>query len=421
MTITANITAPIEQFSLYWLFITTIVALFSGFISSWLYFYFIKRKELEETIKLELDKLKKERVSLEIIRWANPIHRAVQCLCYQLRIILTEGKDDERREKTLHEDSTLFYFAQYFAWIELLQEQLNKEIFRSRKHEDYFYNAIFDVGKKLNKYDPENPCEGHDRTIVFLQQRAMGEKMLVEDGDQKRCINYLEFLEMKNNADFKEVFRPLRDFLRSINLTDKRSCGWQRLLELNEKLINLSVICEQMLSIESIESDLSEGKELRSFLTHIQGGWWERMQFHSDKVVLSFFTISQKDQNKSLTMKGQVFNNKGECVREWSSVEVRIWVDLRTLFFRWEGQHPCPPEGPASREWGFGTFEFDHSIGNLKKGKGNFMDFDPIAIRKAVWYTASLKRITNERYIDTMTNGSLSDKAELVEKILAEW
>ena len=155
-----NITAPYSEFSLIWLTITTIFALISGFISSWLYLIFIKRKEIKETKKIESEQEKKERVNLEIIRWANPIHRSVQGLHYRLRYILEKGgytdlaNNSRNKKYDYMMNSTLFYFAQYFAWIELLQEELNIEIFQSQVQENEFFKSIIDVGKTLNRYPP---------------------------------------------------------------------------------------------------------------------------------------------------------------------------------------------------------------------------------------------------------------------------
>lgn len=251
-----NITAPYPEFSLIWLMITTIVALISGFISSWLYYTFIKRKELKETKKLELEKSKKERVNLEIIRWANPIHRSVQGLHYRLRFILEKGGYTDFKSGNKKYDymmnSTLFYFAQYFAWIELLQEELNIEIFQSQVQETEFFNSIIDVGKTLSRYPPGYECKGEDIRIWSLQQRAIGEMMLVKEGDQKRCMNYVEFLKVIKNPDFFEFFLPIKLFIDGIDRDNPdHNCRWQRLLKFYEQVINLEKICEKRLSIDS--------------------------------------------------------------------------------------------------------------------------------------------------------------------------
>jgi hypothetical protein len=249
-----------NQYSLIWLLLTTIVALISGFVSSWLYYIFIRRKELEETKKLELEQSKKERIASEIIKWANPIHLAVQGLCYRLRIILHKGGYVALKGEFSHPqwsikyeyymNSTLFFFGRYFAMIELLKEELNIEIFHSHKEKDEFFLTIIDVGKTLNKYPPGYSCNGQDIQIFSLQQTAIGEVMIKRDGNQKRCMNYVEFLEAMKNPDFFVYFLPLKNLIDGID-RDKpdHDCRWKRLLKLHEKLIQLNSICEKKLSI----------------------------------------------------------------------------------------------------------------------------------------------------------------------------
>jgi hypothetical protein len=45
--------------------------------------------------------------------------------------------------------STLFLFAEYFAWIRLLQERLSFELFESQETKDRFFAAIWGVTKAL--------------------------------------------------------------------------------------------------------------------------------------------------------------------------------------------------------------------------------------------------------------------------------
>ena len=252
------------EFSIIWLLLTTIVALISGFVSSWLYYIFIKRKELEETKKLELEQSKKERIASEIIRWANPIHRSVQGLHYRLNNILNQagyvalkGGFSHSQWSIRYEyfmNSTLFFFAQYFATIEMLEEELNIEIFHSHEEKDEFYMAIINVGKSLSKYPPGYACNGQDIQIFSLQQRAIGEVMLRKEGNQKRCMNYVEFLEAMKKPDFLEFFLPLKNLLDGIDRDNPdHNCRWQRLLKLHEQLIQLNSICEKKLSISTAD------------------------------------------------------------------------------------------------------------------------------------------------------------------------
>ncbi len=115
--------------SIIWLLIFTMVSLLSGFVSSWLTYRFIKRRELIDIQKLESEKQKQERIRNEIIRWSNPVLSSVQSLQSQLRNILEHGgylamgrdyKEQTNPNWSISYDyfmsSLPFLFGQYFAW-----------------------------------------------------------------------------------------------------------------------------------------------------------------------------------------------------------------------------------------------------------------------------------------------------------------
>lgn len=157
-----------------------------------------------------------------------------------------------------------------------------------------------------------------------------------------------------------------------------------------------------------------------SFLSKIEGEWWERIQTGSG-VELSFFTIRSTDDRRVLHLRGDHFDGQGLLVGSWRSDEVGIREAQRNLFYRWEGDHPPTSGGSASQVQGFGTMEFDHAMGRLEKGRGGFLDVDPNAITTAQWKTVHLKRVTNQNHVDTMTKGRLVDKSVLVSQVLDEW
>jgi hypothetical protein len=83
-----DLSVTFPEYSLAWLLFTTLISFLSGFFSSWLTYFFIKRKELEEIKRLELKKSRADRITREIIKWANPIHRTVIDLSNRLDNIL---------------------------------------------------------------------------------------------------------------------------------------------------------------------------------------------------------------------------------------------------------------------------------------------------------------------------------------------
>lgn len=238
------------------LFVSTFVAILSGFCSSWLYFHFIKRKEIREMIQLNLEQSQKERTTQETIKWANPVQRAVENLNYRLQNTLEDAGYLALHPGFTHPSwsinydymmqSSLYYFGQYFAWIQMLQEDLNIEIFHSHKERDEFFTAITDVASTLNSYPPLFDCTGKDVQVFSVQQRAIGESMILREGGQKRCMNYVEFLNRIEEDDFRKHFDPLIALLESID--PSQDCKWKRLWSLRNSLIQLNQICEKRLS-----------------------------------------------------------------------------------------------------------------------------------------------------------------------------
>ena len=95
-------TQTFSNTSIIWLLIFTMVSLLSGFVSSWLTYRFIKRRELIDIQKLKSEKQKQERIRNEIIRWSNPVLSSVQSLQSQLRNLehdgyLAMGKDYKKQ------------------------------------------------------------------------------------------------------------------------------------------------------------------------------------------------------------------------------------------------------------------------------------------------------------------------------------
>jgi hypothetical protein len=164
--------------SVAWLLLSTAVALLSGILSSWLTYRFVKRREIVDTVRAEIEKQrhlaviqvereKKERIRQEVIRWANPILGAVKQLEGRLKNILEEdgylalSKSYEQFVNPSWSisyeyfiNSTLFLFGQYFAWVQMLQEELSFELFQTQQDKDDFLVAIAEVAKSLARFPP---------------------------------------------------------------------------------------------------------------------------------------------------------------------------------------------------------------------------------------------------------------------------
>lgn len=266
-------TQAFNEFSLVWLIISTVVGLLAGFFSSWLTYHF-KRREIIETaisdfekqrsiLRVETEKEKQERLRREIIRWANPILAAVRDIKGRLENILDrqgylalspEYKAQVNSNWSISYDyfmnSTLFLFAQYFAWIRMLQEELNFELFQSQQAQKEFFNAFRKVGSSLGGFPPRDyECSSKDTQVFALQQRAIGELIILREKDSRRSMSYPEFLEKVKDTDsvLNQHLKPLRILLE--HLTPKEDCRWKRLDFTRQRLIDLETACEKLLSL----------------------------------------------------------------------------------------------------------------------------------------------------------------------------
>lgn len=244
--------------NLVWLLITTFVAIFSGFVSSWLTYRFVKRREMLDALDLEEQSEKQERIRQEIIRWANPILATVKGLEGRLRNILdqagylalSENYDSHVNPNwSISYDyfmsSTLYLFGQYFAWTLMLQEELSFELFESQKEKDEFFKAIRQIAESLSSFPPKFRCSDKDTQVFALQQRAIGELFLEDGGKSRRCISYPEFLERLANGRFMQHLNPLQTLLADVSPDNE--CRWKRLESTRQALLDLEAQCRALL------------------------------------------------------------------------------------------------------------------------------------------------------------------------------
>jgi hypothetical protein len=145
--------------------------------------------------------------------------------------------------------STIYYFAQYFCWTRLLQQQLGYELFRSTEEMSSFFENIANVSNTMTEF-PFNTQEkigGEDRQIFALQQRALGELLFDNASAGERLMTYREFLDkwLDRGVKFQRHVEPVESFLRGVSPTN--DVRWRRLESLSEKLGAFSEECTWVL------------------------------------------------------------------------------------------------------------------------------------------------------------------------------
>lgn len=206
----------------------------------------------------DANKAREERLRNEVLRWANPILGAVSDLRARLSNILRRQAYPalSRNPATAVDTnwsitydyfmpSTLFLFAQYFYWVRRLQVEISFELFETQADKDLFMNRLRNVGDALGKWPLHDECDGTDRQVFALQQRGIGEAMMVR-ADGGRCVGFDEFMDSWEDTPLVSHLSPLRALLEDV--MPGATCRWRRLESIDKALEDLETHCRDILA-----------------------------------------------------------------------------------------------------------------------------------------------------------------------------
>jgi hypothetical protein len=211
-----------------------------------------------------------QRIREEVLRWTNPVLDAVDSLESRLDNILNDDLDlalrKHRQDRPVDPDwavsydyvlpSTLFLFANYFAWIRLMQEKLSFELFESKQVEERFFEAMWRVSNTLSHWSrDELRGAGRDTQVFALQQRAIGEAVIKRDAEDPRPMTIPEFLSAYNNKrepTFNATLEPLRELVDHLERDTKR---WERLSRTLNELQAFRKECRALLELRGASTD----------------------------------------------------------------------------------------------------------------------------------------------------------------------
>lgn len=271
---------------------TTVVVVAVGYLAKSIISHLLNRdlaraercaKEAEQEREIEFKKIivkytkdvetiyaKDERIRQELIRWAPPISRSVNALSYRLDNILYNDGYLALSSNCIniinpnwsikHEyfmSSTEYIFCRYYCYVELLKEELNFELFYSHTKKYYFLEKVRAVDKALSSF-PHKEMESDkfprlgDMQIFNLQQKLLGEIVMVRDRNLDRCMKYSEFLLRRQELNCSGAFDPLVAFLKELNPTNKHR--WCRLVLMKRALDELSEECRTLIDDKRIEN-----------------------------------------------------------------------------------------------------------------------------------------------------------------------
>jgi hypothetical protein len=233
----------------------SIITLILSFLFSLVTAYFVSQREIE---KLHLEN--KIRIEEEAKKYWQPILKSAADLQDRLWHLtqheVTKGKDhlsvldqiDESKidnpkwpmTKKEYLTSTLFYFAQYFAWVEILRQKT--QFIDVGKDDDTrnFHTVLKDIEIGLsntviqwklmelgtapwviegNLLKENTNAIQSDRPLFRFQQAAIGQLLIKNGQDGVTCVNYLEFQNLYDSTLKNQVdFECLRDLIvRAVN------------------------------------------------------------------------------------------------------------------------------------------------------------------------------------------------------------
>ncbi len=170
---------------------------------------------LRQTREARRQKLLDRQMNAEdlLTRYREPLARAAFDLQSRCWNIVKNGffvKFDRAHER--FEDAqmtTLFRFAQYFGWAEILRREIQFLSFPEEQDTQCVSELLGDVANHLG-----TSASSEALMIWVDEQRAIGERMIVEDPKGPRCKGYAAFCD-----DYDKCFRRL--FQRVIDDLDK--------------------------------------------------------------------------------------------------------------------------------------------------------------------------------------------------------
>jgi hypothetical protein len=133
---------------------------------------------------------------------------------------------DERRSGAAV-DSTLYVFAQFFAWREIIRREIQFLQFERDHETREIARLVGDIGETFLTDDL-----GTQLMIWRVEQRGLGEQMIVTENGRQSCMGYAAFV--KDRAKMKEWLDPIEEGLRDLN-----DDGRRRLVALQHLLVDL--------------------------------------------------------------------------------------------------------------------------------------------------------------------------------------
>ena len=201
---------------------------------------------LNHEFEMAKSRASKEQLVEELMsKYREPLARAafdLQSRIYNIikyRFLVRYGGQGREHEQAYAKENTLFLFAEYFGWVEILRRDVQfldlGDVARNRLLVERL-EAIGDTFASDRKIlDP--------RFRIFRgEQRALGELMIPKDepesAPRRGCLGYAQFrARLRDEPTFEAWFRPLGEDIAA--LTEDAAQSHERLTKLQHALVDL--------------------------------------------------------------------------------------------------------------------------------------------------------------------------------------
>lgn len=145
----------------------------------------------------------------------------------QLKFVERYISDDTAGKRNPAIESTLYVFAQFFGWREIIRREVQYLRFSRDRQTREIGRLLQDIGETFlsDKY-------GSQFMIWRVEQRGLGERMILSADGKMTCLGYASFID--HRPTMQEWLQPLENDLE--NLQDG---GRRRLTELQRLLLEL--------------------------------------------------------------------------------------------------------------------------------------------------------------------------------------
>lgn len=198
--------------------ISAIVALLSAGLSI---FGQIRIKNIEANLEHKKHmRDKAEKAEIIISKYRDPLLNAAFDLQSRLFNILEKNLlflyvvAGTEREKLYVVENTLYLFAQYFGWTEIIRREIQfLDLGDDRKTREL--SGIQGSIRSLFVSDEFGP----EFMVFYGEQRAIGEQMIVGDREDLTCLGYAAFTQIDDR--FQKWFSPLKNDLDQLSVDRK--------------------------------------------------------------------------------------------------------------------------------------------------------------------------------------------------------